>query len=137
MFVWNAWQVFAHDHSDQRRDEHQLHGPSLTRSEAGPCSGVLIEVKVSEYLVDETAPTEARFAVFRYYGTFTKTLLTMFEAGLSKRAVQTLGVQARAFRACFKQQCWQRPALEVLGICCFLPNADRSFLQIGLLHAEF
>ncbi|CAJ1357030.1 unnamed protein product [Effrenium voratum] len=42
-------------------------------------AGMSISYMVSEYLVDETAPTEARFAVFRYYGTFTKTLLTMFE----------------------------------------------------------
>ena len=38
--------------------------------------------QVSEYLVDESAPLEQRLQVFRYYGSFTKTLLTMFEAGL-------------------------------------------------------
>ena len=31
-------------------------------------------------MVDNSAPMEARFAVFRYYGSFSATLLTMFEA---------------------------------------------------------
>ena len=30
-------------------------------------------------MVDQNAPMEARFAVFRYYGSFSATLLTMFE----------------------------------------------------------
>ena len=33
-------------------------------------------------MVDQDAPMEARFAVFRYYGSFSATLLTMFEVHL-------------------------------------------------------
>ena len=36
--------------------------------------------QVSEYLVDDSIQIEERREVFRYYGTCTKTLLTMFEA---------------------------------------------------------
>ena len=41
------------------------------------CSG-----QVSEYLVDDSIQIEERREVFRYYGTCTKTLLTMFEAAV-------------------------------------------------------
>ena len=42
------------------------------------CSaGMTISYMLSDYMVDSTASLEARLAVFRYYGTFTKTLLTM------------------------------------------------------------
>eukprot|EP00435_Cladocopium_sp_Y103_P042583 s1127_g11.t2 len=44
------------------------------------CSaGMTISYMLSDYMTDDTADPVARFAVFRYYGTFTKTLLTMFE----------------------------------------------------------
>ena len=39
-----------------------------------------ISYLVSEYLVDESNPRDERLEVFAYYGSFTKTLLTMFEA---------------------------------------------------------
>ena len=38
--------------------------------------------QVSEYLVDDSIQIEERREVFRYYGTCTKTLLTMFEAAV-------------------------------------------------------
>jgi len=41
-------------------------------------AGMTISYMLSDYMVDDTADPVARFAVFRYYGTFTKTLLTMF-----------------------------------------------------------
>ena len=44
------------------------------------CSaGMTISYMVSDFMVDPGNDAEARFAVFRYYGTFSKTLLTMFE----------------------------------------------------------
>lgn len=49
---------------------------------------------MSEYLVDESNPLHERLEVFRYYGSFTKTLLTMFEAWSS----QILRNSAGAFR---------------------------------------
>ncbi|CAE7629406.1 Scn11a [Symbiodinium pilosum] len=42
-------------------------------------AGMTISYMVSEFMVDETAPMQARFDVFRYYGSFSATLLTMFE----------------------------------------------------------
>eukprot|EP00913_Durusdinium_trenchii_P029720 g27853.t1 len=42
-------------------------------------AGMSISYLVSEYLVDPTVDIKNREAVFRYYGSFTKTLLTMFE----------------------------------------------------------
>ncbi|CAE6964190.1 Scn10a [Symbiodinium sp. CCMP2592] len=42
-------------------------------------AGMTISYMVSEFMVDQSAPMEARFAVFRYYGSFSATLLTMFE----------------------------------------------------------
>ncbi|OLP87191.1 Sodium channel protein type 10 subunit alpha [Symbiodinium microadriaticum] len=42
-------------------------------------AGMTISYMVSEFMVDQNAPMEARFAVFRYYGSFSATLLTMFE----------------------------------------------------------
>ena len=46
-----------------------------------PCGdGETCPVEVSEYLVDPDVPIDERMEVFRYYGTCTKTLLTMFEA---------------------------------------------------------
>ncbi|CAE7234962.1 Scn11a [Symbiodinium natans] len=42
-------------------------------------AGMTISYMVSEFMLDPGAPMEARFAVFRYYGTFSATLLTMFE----------------------------------------------------------
>jgi len=44
------------------------------------CSaGITISYMLSDYMVDTQGSAEARFEVFRYYGTFSKTLLTMFE----------------------------------------------------------
>lgn len=42
-------------------------------------AGMSISYLVSEYLVDDSIQIEERREVFRYYGTCTKTLLTMFE----------------------------------------------------------
>ena len=41
-------------------------------------AGMTISYMLSDYMVDDTADPMQRFEVFRYYGTFTKTLLTMF-----------------------------------------------------------
>eukprot|EP00434_Breviolum_minutum_P028876 symbB.v1.2.025540.t1/scaffold2484.1/size137403/2 len=44
------------------------------------CSaGMTISYMLSDYMVNDDGNEEARFQVFRYYGTFSKTLLTMFE----------------------------------------------------------
>ena len=46
-----------------------------------PCGdGETCPIEVSEYLVDPDVPIDERMELFRYYGTCTKTLLTMFEA---------------------------------------------------------
>jgi len=42
-------------------------------------AGMSISYLVSEYLVDPDVPIDERMELFRYYGTCTKTLLTMFE----------------------------------------------------------
>lgn len=39
-----------------------------------------ISYMLSDYMADTGIDDKRRFEVFRYYGTFTKTLLTMFEA---------------------------------------------------------
>lgn len=45
------------------------------------CSaGMTISYMLSDYMADTGIDDKRRFEVFRYYGTFTKTLLTMFEA---------------------------------------------------------
>ena len=42
------------------------------------CSaGIIISYMLSDYMTDESQDSSARFKVFRYYGTFSKTLLTM------------------------------------------------------------
>ncbi|CAE7200478.1 Kif21a [Symbiodinium sp. CCMP2592] len=44
------------------------------------CSaGMTISYMVSDFMVDPAVDEDKKFAVFRYYGTFSKTLLTMFE----------------------------------------------------------
>lgn len=42
-------------------------------------AGMLLAQSVQSFLLDESNDAEARQAVFRYFGTFTATLLTMFE----------------------------------------------------------
>lgn len=49
-------------------------------------AGMVISQVVSPYMTDETVSVEARRAVFRYYGTFTSTFLTMFEVLLANWA---------------------------------------------------
>eukprot|EP00913_Durusdinium_trenchii_P002828 g2618.t1 len=45
------------------------------------CSaGMTISYMLSDYMVNPEGDAAAQFEVFRYYGTFTKTLLTMFDA---------------------------------------------------------
>ena len=52
------------------------------------CSaGMTISYMLSDYMVDANANPEARFQVFRYYGTFTKTLLTMFLGSTSQHII--------------------------------------------------
>eukprot|EP00930_Biecheleria_cincta_P038986 TRINITY_DN26803_c0_g1_i1.p1 TRINITY_DN26803_c0_g1~~TRINITY_DN26803_c0_g1_i1.p1 ORF type:complete len:580 (-),score=102.46 TRINITY_DN26803_c0_g1_i1:204-1943(-) len=42
-------------------------------------AGMMISNLTRAFLEDQTADVEARQAIFRYYGTFTRTILTMFE----------------------------------------------------------
>lgn len=49
-------------------------------------AGMVISQVVSQYMMDDTISLEARRAVFRYYGTFTSTFLTMFEVLLANWA---------------------------------------------------
>jgi len=42
-------------------------------------AGMTISYMVTDFMLDDSAPMDARFAVFRYYGSFSATLLTMFE----------------------------------------------------------
>ncbi|CAE8590599.1 unnamed protein product [Polarella glacialis] len=42
-------------------------------------AGMLISMLVKEFLMDTSRSVEARIQVFRYYGTFSRTILTMFE----------------------------------------------------------
>lgn len=49
-------------------------------------AGMVISQVVSQYMTDDTISPEARRAVFRYYGTFTSTFLTMFEVLLANWA---------------------------------------------------
>eukprot|EP00435_Cladocopium_sp_Y103_P053108 s1285_g16.t3 len=49
-------------------------------------AGMVISQVVSQYMTDDRISPEARRAVFRYYGTFTSTFLTMFEVLLANWA---------------------------------------------------